>query len=128
MEKRKISDFSLAIPFLSTKFPTCAVPMFVIIFTLGFAILANLFISPWTWHRYNSYLEEELIAEAIQGILGHHDFSAFQRSGSNRKNAFTTIQDVQIERRGDLLVFENLIRDFKLLPVPDINTAVLVLL
>ena len=29
---------------------------------------------------------------------------------------------------GDLLVFENLMRDFKLLPVPEINTAVLILL
>ena len=66
----------------------------------------NLFISPWTWHKYNCYLDEELIAEAIKGILGYHDFTAFQRAGSNRKHAFTTIQDVQIERKGDLLVFE----------------------
>ena len=29
---------------------------------------------------------------------------------------------------GDNLVLENLIKDFKLLPVPEINTAVLILL
>ena len=29
---------------------------------------------------------------------------------------------------GDILVLENLIKDFKLLPVPEINTAVLILL
>ncbi len=66
----------------------------------------NLFIAPWTWHKYNYYLDEGLIAEAIKGILGHHDFTAFQRAGSNRKDAFTTIQDALIERKGDLLIFE----------------------
>ena len=29
---------------------------------------------------------------------------------------------------GDILVLENLTKDFKLLPVPEINTAVLILL
>ena len=33
-EKKNISDFSCAIDFLLTKFPTCAEPMLVIIFTL----------------------------------------------------------------------------------------------
>ncbi len=75
-------------------------------YTIYNGCIPNLFISPWTWHKYNFYLDEQLIAEAIKGIIGYHDFTAFQRSGSNRKNAFTTIQDVQIERKGDLLVFE----------------------
>ena len=66
----------------------------------------NLFISPWTWHKYNFRLDEEVMAEAIKGLIGHHDFSAFQRSGSNRTNALTTIQEVQLERRGDVLDLE----------------------
>ena len=44
--------------------------------------------------------------QALEGLLGHHDFSAFQRAGSNRSNALTTIQETQIERRGDLLELE----------------------
>ncbi len=66
----------------------------------------NLFISPWTWHRYNYFLDEKLMAEAIKGLIGYHDFSAFQKRGSNRPNSFTTIQEVKLERKGDLLVFE----------------------
>ncbi len=66
----------------------------------------NLFLAPWTWHKYQYRLDETLMAEAAQGLLGFHDFSAFQRSGSSRANAFTTIQDVKLERKGDLLVFE----------------------
>ena len=38
---------------------------------------------------------------------------------------FETTNSIEI---GDLLVFENFISDFKLVPVPDINTAVLILL
>ena len=46
------------------------------------------------------------MAEAAQSLLGFHDFSAFQRSGSNRPHAFTTLQDIKLERKGDLLVLE----------------------
>ena len=66
----------------------------------------NLFLAPWTWHKYQYRLDENLMAQAAQSLLGFHDFSAFQRSGSNRSNAFTTIQDIKLERKGDLLVLE----------------------
>ncbi len=66
----------------------------------------NLFLSPWTWHRYKNKLDEILMLEAARDLLGCHDFSAFQRSGSKRKDSFTTIQDIQLFRNGDLLVFE----------------------
>ena len=36
------------------------------------------------------------MAKAIQGLLGYHDFSAFQRTGSNRAHSFTTIQEVDL--------------------------------
>ncbi len=66
----------------------------------------NIFIEPWSWHRYKYSLDEKLMAEAANGLIGYFDFSAFQRSGSNRHNSFTTIQEVALSRKGDLLVFE----------------------
>ena len=38
--------------------------------------------------------------------MGEHDFAAFQRAGSRRSHSRTTIQDVNIERDGDLLSVE----------------------
>ncbi len=66
----------------------------------------NLFLSPLSWHRYQVCLDETLMRLALKGLLGYHDFSAFQRSGSRRANSCTTIQDVSLERQGDLLVIE----------------------
>ncbi len=66
----------------------------------------NLFLSPWSWHRYQVKLDTELMQFALQSMIGFYDFSAFQRSGSTRSHAFTTIQDVQIERQGDLINIE----------------------
>ncbi len=66
----------------------------------------NLFLSQWCWHRYQFRLDHELMSSALQGLLGRHDFSAFQRSGSKRLDAFTTIQSVNVERQGDLIFLE----------------------
>ena len=66
----------------------------------------NLFLAPWTWHCYKFRLDEELMKVALEGLLGFHDFYAFQRAGSNRAHSLTTIQAVQIERYGDLVIIE----------------------
>ncbi len=66
----------------------------------------NLFIAPWCWHRYNLRLDDFLMKKGLEGLLGLHDFSAFQRAGSNRLNGFTTIQEVQLDRQGDFLTIE----------------------
>ena len=68
--------------------------------------LPNLFLAPWSWHRYQVRLDEVVMRRALNGLLGNHDFSAFQRSGSKRSHARTTIQVAQIERFGDLLRLE----------------------
>ncbi len=75
-------------------------------YTIYNARRPNLFLEPWTWHKYNYRLDEALMKQALEGLLGHHDFSAFQRAGSNRPNAFTTVQDIHLERNGDLLGIE----------------------
>ena len=66
----------------------------------------NLFLSPYSWHRYNCLLKEKPMAMALEGLVGHHDFSAFQRAGSSRPHGRTTVQAVELEREGDLLRLE----------------------
>lgn len=66
----------------------------------------NLFLAPWSWHRYQWRLDEVRMARCLEAMLGHHDFSAFQRAGSRRAHARTTLQDAAIVRQGDLLVTE----------------------
>ena len=66
----------------------------------------NLFLAPFSWHRYQFRLDEELMLRALEGLIGLHDFYAFQRSGSARKNSLTTIQAVQLHRHSDLITIE----------------------
>lgn len=66
----------------------------------------NLFLAPWSWHRHQLRLDDQAMAEALGSLLGEHDFSAFQRAGSRRAHAITTVQEVLVERQGDVVVVE----------------------
>lgn len=66
----------------------------------------NLFLAPWSWHRYRVRLDEARMEAVLQELRGEHDFSAFQRAGSRRAHAITTLQELRLERQGDLLVVE----------------------
>jgi len=66
----------------------------------------NLFLAPWCWHRYRLRLNESLMRRALEGMLGEHDFAAFQRAGSRRSHSRTCLQEVRVERRGDLIEVE----------------------
>jgi tRNA pseudouridine38-40 synthase len=66
----------------------------------------NLFLAPWSWHRYRQRLDEQAMDRALSSMLGHHDFAAFQRAGSHRAHSRTTLQEVTLERQGDLLITE----------------------
>lgn len=68
--------------------------------------IPNLFLAPWSWHRWQTRLNEERMAQALQPLIGHHDFGAFQRAGSLRPHARTTLQAAEVSRQGDLLVVE----------------------
>jgi len=72
-------------------------------YTIYNARIPNLFLAPWSWHRYQLRLDEGLMREALEGMLGEHDFAAFERAGSARSHSRTTLQEVQVERRGDLI-------------------------
>jgi tRNA pseudouridine38-40 synthase len=66
----------------------------------------NLFLAPWSWHRYRLRLDETLMDRALQGMLGEHDFAAFQRAGSCRSHSRTCLQEVRVERQGDLIAVD----------------------
>ena len=66
----------------------------------------NLFLAPWSWHRYQQRLDDQRMRQALEGMLGEHDFSAFQRAGSRRAHGRTTLQEVLVERQGDLITVE----------------------
>ena len=66
----------------------------------------NRFLTPWAWHRYQMRLDAIRMDAALQGMLGHHDFSAFMRAGSRRANALTTVQEVLVDRQGDMIRVE----------------------
>jgi len=68
--------------------------------------LPNLFISNWSWHRYQKVLDEALMLNASKRMEGEHDFFAFQKSGSNRKNSITTIKNIDITRLENLILVD----------------------
>jgi tRNA pseudouridine38-40 synthase len=75
-------------------------------YTLFNARTPNLFLAPWTWHRYQQRLDDVAMAAALEGMLGEHDFAAFERAGSSRSHSRTTLQEVSLLRRGDLIEVE----------------------
>ncbi len=66
----------------------------------------NLFLSPWSWHRYQWRLDHDRMQLALDSMVGLHDFTAFMRAGSRRAHARTTVQEVTVQRDGDLIRVE----------------------
>ena len=66
----------------------------------------NLFLQNISWHKYRFRLDINLMKDALNDLLGLHDFAAFQKAGSNRSNTLTTVQDVSIFRDGDIVTVE----------------------
>ena len=75
-------------------------------YTLYNGRLPNLFLAPWSWHRYRLPRDEALMGQALEGMLGEHDFAAFERAGSARSHSRTTLQEVSVQRRGELIEVE----------------------
>jgi tRNA pseudouridine38-40 synthase len=46
------------------------------------------------------------MSNALDGMIGEHDFFAFQKSGSNRSTSVTTIKHIKLERTEDLILID----------------------
>ncbi len=68
--------------------------------------IPNLFLNKWSWHRYQKYLDEFLMSNALKGMEGKHDFFAFQKSGSNRTTSVTTIKNIELKRVKELIFID----------------------
>ena len=66
----------------------------------------NLFLQNISWHKYKVRLDINLMRQALNDLLGLHDFAAFQKAGSQRTNSLTTVQEVSIYRDGDIVTVE----------------------
>ncbi|MEB3235086.1 MAG: tRNA pseudouridine(38-40) synthase TruA [Cyanobacteriota bacterium] len=75
-------------------------------YTLYNGRLPNLFLEPWSWHRYQRPIEQQRMAAVLEAMEGTHDFSAFMRAGSRRRDAITTLQQTAVHREGDLITVE----------------------
>ncbi len=68
--------------------------------------VANLFLNQVAWHYYHAPLDELLIQQALETLLGKHDLAAFMRTGSNRKHSWVNVQEVRCYRQNALLQIE----------------------
>lgn len=68
--------------------------------------LKNVFVNQTCWHYYQSVLQESLIQEALNPLMGTHDLSAFKRTGSDRADSLVEIQAVECYRQGAFLYIE----------------------
>lgn len=66
----------------------------------------NLFVSPFCWHYYHAPLDRDKMQAALEPMLGKHDFSAFRRAGSARKDSWLEVQAVELFRQGPLIQLE----------------------
>ena len=66
----------------------------------------NVFVQQTCWHYYQSVLQESLIQEALNPLMGEHELSAFKRTGSDRADSLVEIQAVECYRQGAFLYLE----------------------
>lgn len=66
----------------------------------------NLFVQPFCWHYYHHPLDESLLYEALNSLVGRHNLSAFRRAGSKRVHSWVNVQDAECYRRGEFIQLE----------------------
>ncbi|MGJ3247959.1 MAG: tRNA pseudouridine(38-40) synthase TruA [Elainellaceae cyanobacterium] len=75
-------------------------------YTLYTDPVPNLFVSPFTWHYYHAPLDDSLMREALNPMLGYHHLAAFRRAGSDRIHSWVDIQSVICVREGSFIRIE----------------------
>lgn len=66
----------------------------------------NLFVRRLAWHYYYAPLDESLIQEALNPLVGDRHLAAFHRAGSQRQHSWVEIQEVECYRNGPFMLVE----------------------
>jgi tRNA pseudouridine38-40 synthase len=66
----------------------------------------NLFVRPFSWHYYYVPLNESLIQEALNPLIGKHHLAAFHRSNSARSHSWVEVQTAECCRDGSFIYIE----------------------
>jgi tRNA pseudouridine38-40 synthase len=66
----------------------------------------NLFARPFTWHYYHEPVNEQLIQQALNPLVGVHHLAAFHRAGSKRPHSWVDVQVAECQRKGAFLWIE----------------------
>ncbi len=66
----------------------------------------NLFVRPFSWHYYYVPLNESLIQEALNPLIGKHHLAAFHRSNSARSHSWVEVQTAECYRDGSFIYIE----------------------
>jgi tRNA pseudouridine38-40 synthase len=66
----------------------------------------SVFLRPFSWHYYYQKLHCQAMHEALQPLLGEHDFGAFQRAGSKRRHGRLTVHFAKCWQEGELILME----------------------
>lgn len=67
------------------------------------------FTDPFIRHfaaRFSYPLNISAMRRSAKALKGRHDFKAFQAAGSDEENTVRTIEDIKIEKRGDLVYID----------------------
>lgn len=57
-----------------------------------------------TWEPY--YLDESLMHEAAQALIGENDFSSFRASACQARHAMRELQSISVTRKGDMVFID----------------------
>jgi len=66
----------------------------------------NLFVRPFSWHYYYAPLDESLIQEALNPLMGRHHLAAFHRANSGRSHSWVDVQAAECYRNGSFIHIE----------------------
>ncbi|PSB01154.1 tRNA pseudouridine(38-40) synthase TruA [Merismopedia glauca] len=68
--------------------------------------IPNLFVRPFCWHYYHVPLNESLIQQALNPIIGNHHLAAFHRANSARSHSWVDVQAAECYRQGSFIHIE----------------------
>lgn len=71
---------------------------------LNSSVPSALFHNKVTWEHH--LLDDVMMNQAAQQLLGEHDFSAFRASGCQAKSPLRTIEYLEVTRKGDMIFID----------------------